>query len=62
MKKKLLVYIPIILAIILADMLTKGALLYAITGTVPVYGAAWEIVPVPYLMWHVFDWFNIVFT
>ena len=62
MKKKLLTYVPIILAIILADMLTKGVLLYAITGTVPLHGAAWEIVPVPYLMWHVFDWFNIVFT
>ena len=43
MKKKLLTYVPIIMAIILADMLTKGVLLYAITGTVPLHGAAWEI-------------------
>ncbi len=62
MKKKLLIYISIILAIILADQVTKDYLLYLITGTVPVSGAAFEIVPVPYLMFHVFDFFNIVFT
>lgn len=62
MKKKLLACIGIIVGVILADLLTKGALLYMITGTVPVAGPAWELVPVPYLMAHVTDWFNIVFT
>ncbi len=62
MKQKLFTYISIILAIILADQVTKGYLLYLITGTVPLSGAAFEIVPMPYLMAHVFDFFNIVFT
>lgn len=60
--KKSLKYIAIILAVILLDQLSKGALLYLITGRVPLIGAAWEIVPVPYLMTQVFDFFNIVFT
>lgn len=62
MKKKILLCIAIIVAVVMLDALTKGALLYLITGTVPVTGAAWDIVPVPYLMAHVTDWFNIVFT
>ncbi len=61
MKKFTLFFITIISAIIL-DQLSKGALLYLITDHIPLYGAAWDVVPVPYLMAHVFDWFNIVFT
>lgn len=62
MKKTFWKYIAIIAAVIFADFITKGCLLYLITGTVPLYGPAWTVVPVPYLMAHVCDIFNIVFT
>lgn len=62
MKKSFLKYIAIIIAVIFADLVSKGILLYLITGTVPVSGPAWSVVPVPYLMAHVCDIFNIVFT
>lgn len=62
MKKTFWKYIAIIVAVIFADLITKGFLLYLITGTVPLSGAAWSVVPVPYLMAHVCDIFNIVFT
>lgn len=62
MKKNILLCIAIIVAVVALDAVTKGALLYLITGNVPMAGAAWDIVPVPYLMAHVTDWFNIVFT
>ncbi len=60
--KKLLSILSIIFIVIFLDQLSKGILLYLITGGIPVYGDAWSIVPVPYLMAHVFDFFNIVFT
>ena len=55
-------YLFIILGIVLLDQITKSVLLYLITGSVPVAGSAWGIVGYPYLMSHIFDWFNIVFT
>lgn len=60
--KKISVILLVIFGAVLLDILSKGVLLYLITGGVPLYGAAWDIVPVPYLMAHVFDFFNIVFT
>ena len=62
MKKKILTYLSIIFGAIILDQITKGILLYLITGGVPLFGAAWEIVPVPYMMMRVCDFFNIVFT
>lgn len=62
MKKNIWKYLAAILAVIVLDQVTKGVLLYLITGTVPLYGSAWTIVPVPYLMTQVCDVFNIVFT
>ncbi len=62
MKKNILISVLIIVGIILLDQLTKGILLYAITGTVPLIGSAWDIVPMSYLMTQVCDFFNIVFT
>lgn len=62
MKKTILKYLAIIVAIVLLDQFTKGILLQMITGGVPLIGAAWEIVPVPYLMGQFGDFFNIVFT
>ena len=55
-------YLSIIFGIILLDQIVKSLLLYLITGTVPMAGNAWGVVGYPYLMAHVFDWFNIVFT
>ena len=60
--KKITIILSIIFGSIFLDQLSKGVLLYLITGTVPLNGAAWDVVPVPYLMTHVFDFFNIVFT
>ena len=60
--KKTGLILSIIFGTILLDQLSKGVLLYLITGGVPVFGPAWDVVPVPYLMAHVFDFFNIVFT
>lgn len=60
--KSSLKYLGYIALFILADIVTKGVLLYMITGGVPVYGAAWSVVPVPYMMARVCNVFNIVFT
>lgn len=60
--KKTLFLLLIIFGVIILDQFSKGILLYLITGTIPLAGAAWDVVPVPYLMTHVFDFFNIVFT
>ena len=54
--------LSVIFGVVLLDQVSKGILLYLITGGVPVFGPAWSVVPVPYLMAHVFDFFNIVFT
>ncbi len=62
MKNKVMKYLAIILSVVLVDQITKGILLYLITGTVPLMGPAWEVVPVPYLMTQVCNFFNIVFT
>jgi signal peptidase II len=52
----------IILGAVILDQVGKGALIYLITGAAPLYGAAWDLVPMPYLMAQVTDFFNIVFT
>lgn len=62
MKKVILKILSIILGVVLLDQITKGFLLYLITGNVPLCGPAWEIVSFPYLMTQVCDFFNIVFT
>ncbi len=62
MKKKLLKYLGIIFAVILADQISKGILLYIITGQVPLVGDAWTLVQYPHLMTQVANFFNIVFT
>lgn len=60
--KKFLVLSAIIISVILLDQVSKDVFLYLITGGVPLSGAALSIVPVSYLMAHVTDFFNIVFT
>ena len=60
--KKIFKYLIIILAIVLLDQFTKGFLINLITGRVPSFTPAWELIPVPYLMAHVTDFFNVVFT
>jgi len=54
--------IAIILGVILVDQLTKGILLYLITGGVPLFGNAFDVVANPYLMSPVTGFFNVVFT
>lgn len=51
-----------ICGIVLLDQITKGILLFLITGSAFVFGPAWSVVPVPYLMTRVTNFFNIVFT
>lgn len=61
MKKNFLI-LSVIIGVVLLDQLSKGILLHLITGGLPLFGDAWSVVPVPYLMTNVFDFFNIVFT
>lgn len=51
-----------IFGIVLLDQIAKGLLLFLITGSEFVYGPAWTVVPVPYLMARVTNFFNLVFT
>lgn len=60
--KKVIKLLLVILAIILLDQISKGFLINLITGGVPLAAPAWELIPVPYLMAHVTDFFNVVFT
>jgi signal peptidase II len=62
MKKSWLMPVALILLVIALDIVTKGALLYMITGSVPVGGAAFKLVPFPYMIAQITDFFNIVFT
>ena len=54
--------LSVIFASLILDIATKGVLLYMITGGFPLYGSAWDVVSVPWLMFHVTDFFNLVFT
>ena len=58
--KKTITLLSIIFGAIILDQLTKGILLYLITGGIPLSGPAWDVVPVPYLMAHVCKIFNVV--
>lgn len=60
--KRILKILVGIFGIVLIDQITKGILLYLITGAVFPIGPAWTVVPVPYLMRHVTNFFNVVFT
>lgn len=60
--KKAIKYIAVIFGVILLDQITKSMLLIAITGGLPLLGNAWSVVPYPYLMGHIANWFNVVFT
>ena len=60
--KKFFKYLLVILAIILMDQFSKGILIHLITGQTPIFAPAWELIPVPYLMAHVTNCFNVVFT
>ncbi len=60
--RKILKTLLAILGIVLVDQVAKGILLFLITGSAFVWGPAWSVIPVPYLMAHVTNFFNIVFT
>jgi signal peptidase II len=52
----------VILSAVVLDQIAKGALIYVLTGAVPIYGRAWDIIPFPYMMSQVTNFFNLVFT
>lgn len=60
--KRFLIFAAVILGIIVVDQVTKDYLIYLITGGVPAFADAFELVPVSYLMAHVTDFFNVLFT
>ncbi|MDR1206822.1 MAG: signal peptidase II [Rickettsiales bacterium] len=60
--KRILGILAIVLGVVLIDQAAKCALLYLITGGVPLSGPAFGLVPYPYLMAHVTGFFNFVFT
>ncbi len=60
--KKFILPIFIIFLGFLLDQASKGALLYMLTGGVPLTGSAWTIVPDSYIIARVTEFFNIVFT
>lgn len=62
MKKSILYSLLVMFLVIVLDQLSKGALLYMILGSVPLGGSSFQLVPYPYLMSHVTDFLNLVFT
>lgn len=60
--KNIIKILAIIFGVVIFDQLSKGFLVYLITGNVPLYGAAFDVVPVPYLMTQITNFLNIVFT
>ena len=60
--KRLLKILLGIFCVVVLDQIAKGILLFLITGSAFVHGPAWSVVPVPYLMARVTNFFNLVFT
>lgn len=60
--RKILKTFAAIFGIVLLDQIAKGILLFLITGSAFAVGPAWSVVPVPYLMARVTNFFNVVFT
>lgn len=60
--KRMYKYLAVILGLVILDQLTKGSLLYLLTDRVPLIGNAWDLVPYPYIIAQVTDFFNLVFT
>jgi lipoprotein signal peptidase len=52
----------VILSAVVLDQVAKGALIYTLTGAVPIFGRAWDIIPFPYMMSQITNFFNLVFT
>lgn len=60
--KKVILYLAIIFGVVALDAMSKGVFLYLITGGIPVSGHFLDVVPVSYMMAHVTNFFNVVFT
>ena len=60
--KKIIKILSIIIGVILIDQISKGILIYMITGRIPLFQGAWDLIPIPYMMGQVTDFFNVVFT
>ena len=59
---RILKIILIILGVVALDAATKAVLLYMLTGAAPLSAPAFSLVPYPYLIARVTNFFNIVFT
>ena len=54
--------IAIVLGAVILDQAAKSVLLYILTGAVPLAGDAFSILPYPYMIARVTNFFNVVFT
>ncbi len=62
MKKTILYSLFYIFLVIILDQITKSGLMYMLIHNVPISGDAWQIIPGPYMVSRVTNFFNIVFT
>jgi len=60
--KSIFKILAVVFGAVALDQITKGVLLYLVTGGVPLFGPAWQIVPQPWIIARVTSFFNIVFT
>ena len=60
--KNIFKFFSIIFLLIVLDQISKGILIYMISNQVPLFSNAWDLIPVPYMMNQVTNFFNIVFT
>ena len=60
--KKVFALLGVIFGVVLLDQVSKDFLLYLITGGVPLSAPAFEIAPYSWLIAHITNFFNIVFT
>jgi len=60
--KKIWKTVLALLGLVVVDQVTKGYILFLLTGGIPLFGRAFNLVPYPFLMSRVNSFFNIVFT
>ncbi len=60
--KKIYKLLSVIFGVMLIDQISKGYIIYMLTGRVPLAEDAWSLLPYPYLITEVTGFFNLVFT
>ncbi len=60
--KNILKFLLAAFGIVLVDQISKGYIIYMLTGKIPVFENAWQLLPYPYHISAVTDFFNLVFT